>query len=598
MRFKATLVGLACAVSALGVAACSSSGTTASSGSSTSGGSSSSAAPCATGTTTSSSSGGSSSGGSTTTLTMEQSPAASVPDIMNPFAPTSADNTLGFTEMIYEPLLQFDDLKPGTSYPWLATKYAWSNSGRTITFTIRSGVKFTDGEAFDAQMAAWEFNWLKTNPTANTNALPITTATAPNATTLVINFSDPEYTNLYNIGNTLMVPQKIWSAVKGDPSKFTDTDPVGTGPYTLKNFSAQGVTLTASPSYWQGKSHVPNLDFPTYSSNTSANQALEDGQLDWAGNFVQNIQTSFLDKSSNNHCWDVGLQTETLIPNLNAFPFNGSDGQTVREAISDGVDRQQISSVGEDGQQPPAQGTGSLTGLTLPLDQQYVTSSVSQYTATYDPSKAKSLLKADGWTMGSDGYFQKAGKTLEFTVEDPAEYTDFITDDNIMQAQLKKVGIKVDIKADTVDSWDADLADGNFNSMMHWGNGGISPYNMYDNWLDTTLDTGANAKDATGDYEHFSGADANQAEKDLLNYAAAAPTTTGAPTTQQIQDVDALGTIIAKDLPVIPLFYGVAWDDFNDSNWTGWPTPSNEYEPAQPNGPMNEVTILHLRPKS
>jgi peptide/nickel transport system substrate-binding protein len=593
MRFKAALAGLACAVSALGVAACSSSGTTASSGSTSSSGGSS-AAPCATPSTTSSSS-GSSSGGSSTTLTMEQSPAASVPDIFNPFNPSAADSTLGFVNMIYEPLLQFDDLKPGTFYyPWLAKSYAWSNNGKTITFTLRSGVKFTDGETFDASMAAWEFNWLKANPSVNTNALPITSASAPNATTLVINFSSAQYTDLYNIANTVMVPKNVWSAVKGDPSKFTDTNPVGTGPYTLKNFSAQGVTLTANPGYWQGKSHVPNLDFPTYTSNTSANQALEDGQLQWAGNFVQNIQTEFLDKSPNNHCWDYGLQTETLIPNLTQFPFSGSGGLAVREAISYGINRQQISAVGEDGQQPPVQGPGSLTGLTLPLDKQYVTSSVSGDVATQNTAKAKSILENAGWKMGSDGYFQKNGQTLAFTVEDPAEYTDFITDDGIMQQQLKAVGIKVTIKADTVDSWNADLADGDFNSMMHWGNGGISPYNMYDNWLDTSLDTGANAKNHTGDYEQFSGPDADQAESYLKAYAA----TPTSDTADQTKYVDELGSIIAKDLPVIPLFYGVAWGDYNSSNWTGWPSPSNPYEPIQPNGPMNEVIVLHLRPAS
>jgi peptide/nickel transport system substrate-binding protein len=592
MRFKATLAGLACAVGALGLAACSSSGTTASSGGSSSGGSST-AAPCISPSTTS---GSSSSGGSSTTLAMEQSPVASIADIMNPFNQTSsAVNTLGATQLIYEPLIQFDEVKPTISYPWLATKYAWSSGGKTITFTLRSGVKFTDGEPFDAANAAWEFNLIKQYPDINTYGLPITSASAPNATTLVINFKTAQYTDLYNIANTVQIPEGKWKNV-GDPGKYADTAPVGTGPYTLKSFSSQGLDLTANPGYWGGKSHVPNIDFPVYSSNTPANQALETGQLQWAGNFVQNIQSEFLNKNPGNHCWDYGLQTETLIPNLTTYPFSGPDGLPVREAISDGVNRQQISGVGEDGQQPPVQGAGSLTGLTLPLDQQYVTSSVSQYTATQNQAKAKSVLKADGWTMGSDGYFEKNGKTLEFTVEDPAEYSDFITDDNILQSQLKQVGIKVDIKATSLDAWNSDLATGNFNSMMHWGNGGISPYNMYDNWLDTTLDTGADAKNATGDYERFSGPEANQAEADLQAYAAAAPSTTGAPTTQQIQDVDALGTIIAKDLPVIPLFYGVAWGDYSSANWTGWPSPSNPYSSISPNGPENEVVILHLRP--
>lgn len=596
MRFKASLASLACAVSVLGLAACSSSG-----GSSASGTSGSTAAPCATGASSSKApaAGGSTSGGSKTTLTMEQSPVSSVSQNYNPFNQvSSAGNQLGFTQMIYEPLMQFDFLKPGKSYPWLASKYSWSNGGKTITFTLRKGVKFTDGETFDASMAAWEFNLIKKYKDINTYGIPITSASAPNPTTLVVNFSAPQYADLYAIaGQVDMIPQKIWSKV-GDPGQYADAKPVGTGPYTLKNFSSQGVTLTANPGYWQGKPAIPNLDFPTYSSNTPANQALEDGSLTWAGNYVQNIQTQFLDKSPHNHCWDVGTGTEDLYPNLTTYPFKGKDGLAVRQAISYGVNRQQISQVGEGGQQPPVQGPGSLTGLTLPVDKQYVTPETAGLVAKTDTAKAKQILQADGWKMGSDGYFAKNGKTLEFTVEDPSEYSDFIVDDKIMASQLKAVGIKVNVKSTTVPGWNADLADGNFNSMMHWTNGGITPYTMYDNWLDTSLDTGSSAKSATGDYERFSGPEADKGDRLLKAYAAAKPNPDGSPTAEQIKYVAEMGKLMAKDLPVIPLFYGVAWGDYNDTNFTGWPSPSNPYEPVQPNGPMNEYTVLHLKPRS
>ncbi|MCL2582791.1 MAG: ABC transporter substrate-binding protein [Streptosporangiales bacterium] len=527
---------------------------------------------------------------------MEQSPVSSVSQNYNPFNQTSsAGNTLGFTQMIYEPLMQFNFLKPGSKpYPWLATDLKWSNGGKTITFTLRKGVKFSNGEKFDASTAAWEFNQIKKYKDINTYGLPISSASAPNATTLVVNFTSPQYTNEYAVaGQVDMVPQKAWSKV-GDPGQYADPKPAGTGPYTLKQFSSQGVTLTANPGYWGGKPSIPNLDFPTYSSNTPANQALEDGSLTWAGNYVQNIQTQFLDKSPNNHCWDVGTGTEDLYPNLTTYPFAGKDGLAVRQAISYGVNRQQISQVGEGGQQPPVQGPGSLTGLTLPKDKQYVTSATAGLQAKTDTAKAKQILQADGWKMGSDGYYAKNGKTLEFTVEDPSEYSDFIVDDNILAAQLKKVGIKVDVKGTTVPGWNADLADGNFNAMMHWTNGGTTPYTMYDNWLDTSLDTGASAKAATGDFERFSGPEADKGTALLKAYAGVAPTDTAG----QTKYVSQLGELMAKDLPVIPLFYGVAWGDYSDANFTGWPSPSNPYEPIQPNGPFNEYTVLHLKPKS
>ena len=555
MRKKTTLAAIMCAAGALVLAACGSSPSTPAKTSSTS-----------------------------STLVMESSPSGPVSKDFNPFSSTSADNILGATNMIYDPLMQFDLLKsPATTYPWLATKYAWSNGGKTITFTLRSGVKFTNGEAFNASVAAWEYNLIKDNAAINTNGLPYAGATAPNATTLVINFKQPVYTLLYYIANTPMIPENVWSKV-GNPATYADTDPIGTGPYTLSSFTPQAVILTANTHYWQGAPHVTKLEFPAYDSNTSANLALEQDQLDWAGNFVQNIKTAWVGKDpATNKFWDFGLQTETLIPNLTKFPLNDL---AVREAISYGVNRTTISNVGEDYQQPPVQGPGSLTGITLPLDQSYVTSATSGYVASYDPAKAKQILEADGWKMGSNGYFQLNGKTLAFSIEDPSAYTDFITDDQIMAQELKQVGMDVTVNGTSVQKWTTDLATGNFQAIAHWGNGGPTPYYLYDNWLDTNL-TAPIGKVATGDYERYY---STQAESDLKQFAGTSDTTT------QLNDVVSMEKIVATQLPVIPLFYGVAWFEYNTSKFTGWPSPANPYAPGEPSGPFNEITVLHLRP--
>jgi len=53
----------------------------------------------------------------------------------NPFSPAATDPTFG---MIYEPLMFFDTAKAGVVEPWLATSYAWSTGGRSITFQLRT----------------------------------------------------------------------------------------------------------------------------------------------------------------------------------------------------------------------------------------------------------------------------------------------------------------------------------------------------------------------------------------------------------------------------------------------------------------------------
>ena len=61
--------------------------------------------------------------------------------------------------MTYEPLLVFNIMQPTQApIPGLATSYAWSNGGKTLTFTIRSGVKCSDGTPITASDVAFTFN--------------------------------------------------------------------------------------------------------------------------------------------------------------------------------------------------------------------------------------------------------------------------------------------------------------------------------------------------------------------------------------------------------------------------------------------------------
>ena len=66
------------------------------------------------------------------------------------FNPLSADLVDWSFGPVYESLVFVDELKSGAATPWLASKYAWSNHNKTITFTIRPGVKWSDGKPLTA----------------------------------------------------------------------------------------------------------------------------------------------------------------------------------------------------------------------------------------------------------------------------------------------------------------------------------------------------------------------------------------------------------------------------------------------------------------
>ncbi|MGZ4296846.1 MAG: ABC transporter substrate-binding protein, partial [Solirubrobacteraceae bacterium] len=163
-------------------------------------------------------------------LTVESSQQNTVTRNFNPFVQSSAASLLGATSLLYEPLLQANAVKPGNYYNWLATGYSWADGGKSITFTIRPGVKWSDGSALTAADVAFTYQMLKKYPDANTTGLAIKSVSS-SGDKVTITFPSPQYANLQNIaGQVYIVPQSVWSKV-GDPGKYTDADPVGSGPY-------------------------------------------------------------------------------------------------------------------------------------------------------------------------------------------------------------------------------------------------------------------------------------------------------------------------------------------------------------------------------
>ncbi len=236
----------------------------------------------------------------------------------NPFNSNSLVSQMSIKSLTYEPLIEFDYLKANTQYPWLATGYTWTNGGRTLTFALRSGVKWSDGKPFSAADVAYTFNLIATSPAANYSGVPqmSSPAIAKNSSTVVLNFAAPEYQDITAIaGSTLIVPEHIWSKI-ANPAKVDITNPIGTGPYVLKSYSSQLVTYKVNPTYWGGTPAATQVNIPSYSSNASATTALANGQLDWAGNDIANIKSVFVNKDpKTNHYYFAGGNTVGLIFN-------------------------------------------------------------------------------------------------------------------------------------------------------------------------------------------------------------------------------------------------------------------------------------------
>ncbi len=125
------------------------------------------------GTSSSSSDASGGAGGGSSVLTVESSQQNAITQNFNPFIQSSAATLLGATSLMYEPLLQTNAIKPGQYYNWLATGYSWSNGGKSITFTIRPGVKWSNGTPMTAADVAFTFNMIKQYPDVNNTGLAV-----------------------------------------------------------------------------------------------------------------------------------------------------------------------------------------------------------------------------------------------------------------------------------------------------------------------------------------------------------------------------------------------------------------------------------------
>jgi len=505
-------------------------------------------------------------------------------DFTNGFSPYASSANYGAQGFIYETLLFFNRMD-GSIKPWLAQSYAFASDAKSVTFHLRTDVKWSDGQAFTSADVAFTLNMLKQYPAADTNGLwqTLDTVSTPDAATVTVTFKQA-YTPIlwYLAGQTWMVSQHEYASA-GDPSKFADDKPIGTGPYVLKSFAPQLIDLTKNASYWQpGKPAVNEVRYPSFNSNTSAELLLQRGDVDWTGLFTPNIQQTYVSKDpAHNHYWFPNRNIVMLYLNTAKAPFNQLP---VRQAISSAIDRDKLYKIGESGYEP----VSSPTALVLPANQSNLDPTYASTAFSMDTAKSAQLMASAGYTKGSDGFYvDKSGKKLSFQIDVVTGWTDWVTDDQIIASDLQAIGIDAKVNSISFNSYYSALQLGQFDMAISWTNPGPTPYYLYQSMLAST-NTAAIGKQANSNWERWSDP---TTDKWLNQYA-----TTTDPTAQQ-QALNGLQQVMVEQLPSIPLVYGATWNEYSTRNFTGWPDANNSYaSPAPFDFPDAEIVALNLVP--
>jgi peptide/nickel transport system substrate-binding protein len=500
------------------------------------------------------------------------------------FSPFNGDvNSLSFGP-VYEELVFVNGLKSGKTTNWLASGYKWSNGNKTLIFTIRSGVKWTDGKPFSVDDVIFTYKLLKKFPALDLNAdwAVLKSVSKQGGNKVVFKFKTSAVPYFYYIGaQTPIVAKHIWSSIK-NPVTYKDSHPIGTGPFKMGSCSPQVIKYTKNGSYWQ--KGLPKLDtiyYPAFTSNDPANQQLASGKAQWGSQFIPNINAYYSKKSPDNHYWFPPLVNVHIFINLkNPILKNVA----VRRAMAYAIDRAKVSKIGEYGYEPPS----NQTGIVTPTFSDWLDKGLASK-ITYDPSKAISILEKAGFKKSGGVYHTKDGKALSFRIINIGGYSDWVASVQVIQQQLKAVGIKITPENLSSTTFDSDAYNGKF-ELMYNGNesGGPAPYYELRQLL-YSKNSAPIGKTASSNWERYY----NPAVDKLIDQYGA--TTDPA---KQHAIVKQLEAAMVNDVPVIPVTEGVDWYQYNTKNLTGWVTQNNPYaKPAAYEIPDWGVLAMHLRPK-
>ncbi|GAA3994436.1 peptide-binding protein [Deinococcus rubellus] len=359
----------------------------------------------------------------------------------NPWSPTAFVESNLINELIFPGLTRWDkNLRPTAD---LATSWKASDDGLKWTFNLRRNVKWSDGEAFNADDVAFTFNdiVLKKELAANGGSTwrnAVTKVNVVNPYTVEFMLSRP-WASLptYLAYFAGILPKHKFAGVT-DPWKFTEfnkQNPVGTGPFKVSQVvSGASVKLVSNDNYWGGKPKLASITFRVIPDSNAQLAQLLSGDLDLIS--VGNPET--VERIKSNPNLTVALATANI---YYFVALNQDDPRLqdvrVRQALLYAINRPaMIKSV--------LKGYGQVaTGPIAPIQKGFYTKSVQQY--PYDPAKAKALLAAAGYKPGPNGVLQKDGKP--FIISMPtASYEQLTPISLLVQQYWKDIGVQADIK--------------------------------------------------------------------------------------------------------------------------------------------------------
>lgn len=333
---------------------------------------------------------------------------------------------------VFEGLVKPDS--DGNLVPAVAESYELSEDGSKITFKIRKNVKFHDGSTVTAEDVKYS---LDKCADAGSGA-PLVPAFSNIASVNIVDADTVEVVLVQpDTGFISYMTSAITPAANADKE---DTDPIGTGPYKYVSWAPQeSFVVEKFNDYWGTPANIENVTFKICANPDTLVTDLEGGSID----MVARLTSAQAAELAQNPDFEVLEGTMNLVQalylNNQTAPF---DDVRVRQALCYAVDAQEIMDYVSDGK-------GTKIGSSMfPAFGKYYMEELND-TYTKDLDKAKELLKEAGY---EDGF--------TFTIKVPSNYTQHVDTAQVIEQQLKEIGVTAKIELIEWDTWLSDVYSG------------------------------------------------------------------------------------------------------------------------------------------